>query len=232
MRSDSYELITNEKPRSIAAEAYRTLRTNLGFARIDQPYQTILVSSPSPQDGKSTITANLAVVLAQAGSRVLLVDCDLRKPVQHHFFRLDNFKGFTNCLMMEAALKQVVRKPIQQLGNLDLLTSGPVPSNPAEMLNSMRVQEFWPRLKEQYDYVLVDAPPALVVADASILAPQMDGVIIVARYGVTRKEQVVDTREIFRRANAAIIGVVLNQAKIRSDEYNYYYYYSKEHSSA
>ena len=232
MRREIHELVVIERPRSIASEAYRTLRTNLGFAGIDQTFRSILVSSPSPKDGKSTVTANLGVVMAQAGSRVLIVDCDLRKPVQHHIFKLDNLKGFTNCLMMETTLDQVIQKAIPELGNLDILTSGPIPPNPAEMLNSQRVREFWPMLLEHYDFVLVDAPPVLAVADASILATQMDGVIMVARYGVTRKEQVQQTREIFQKANANLIGVVLNQAKMSGDDYNYYYYYSSGDSIA
>lgn len=232
MRRENYELTVIDKPRSIASEAYRTLRTNLGFAGIDQTFRSILVSSPSPKDGKSTVTANLGVVMAQAGSRVLIVDCDLRKPVQHHIFKLDNHKGFTNCLMMEATLGRVLQKAIPELGNLDVLTSGPIPPNPAEMLNSQRVREFWPMLLDQYDFVLVDAPPVLAVADASILASQMDGVIMVARYGVTRKEQVQQTREVFQKANAKLIGVVLNQAKMSGDDYNCYYYYSSADSTA
>ena len=134
--------------------------------------------------------------------------------------------------MMEATLGRVLQKAIPELGNLDVLTSGPIPPNPAEMLNSQRVREFWPMLLEQYDFVLVDAPPVLAVADASILATQMDGVIMVARYGVTRKEQVQQTREIFQKANANLIGVVLNQAKISGDDYNCYYYYSSADSTA
>lgn len=232
MRRDEHELTVIEKPRSIASEAYRTLRTNLGFAGIDQDFRSILISSPSPKDGKSTVTANLGVVMAQAGSRVIIVDCDLRKPVQHHIFKLDNHKGFTNCLMMEASLDKVIQKAIPELGNLDVLTSGPIPPNPAEMLNSQRVREFWPMLLEHYDFVLVDAPPVLAVADAAILASQMDGVIMVTRYGVTRKDQVQQTRETFQKASANLIGVVLNQAKIAGDDYNYYYYYSGADTTA
>ncbi len=232
MRREDHELTVIDKPRSIASEAYRTLRTNLGFAGIDQAFRSILVSSPSPKDGKSTVTANLGVVMAQAGSRVIIVDCDLRKPVQHHIFKLNNHQGFTNCLMMEASLDKVIQKAIPELGNLHILTSGPIPPNPAEMLNSQRVREFWPMLLQHYDFVLVDAPPVLAVADASILASQMDGVIMVTRYGVTRKDQVQQTRETFQKANANLIGVVLNQAKIGGDDYNYYYYYSGADSTA
>lgn len=232
MRPENYELTVIQKPKSITAEAYRTLRTNLGFAGLDHPFRTILVSSPSPKDGKSTVTANLGIALAQAGHRVIIVDCDLRKPVQHKIFCLENLKGFTNCLMADLPLKQVIQKPKIDINNLHILTSGPIPPNPAEMLNSQRVRDFWPVLLEEYDYVVVDAPPVLAVTDAAILASQMDAALMVTRYGVTRREQVEETKEIFKRADANLIGVVLNQAKLNGEDYNYSYYYSDQQSLA
>lgn len=230
MKRETFDLTALAKPKSITAEAYRTLRTNLGFAGIDQAFRSILISSPSPRDGKSTITANLGVVLAQAGSKVIIVDCDLRKPMQHKLFSLENHRGLTNHLVQQLPLEAAVHKAV--VDNLSVLTSGPVPPNPAELLNSHRVRDFWPVLLEQYDYVLVDAPPVLAVTDASILAPQMDGVIMVARYGVTRREQVQETRDLFMKANANIIGVVLNQVKMDANDYQYYHYYSQDEASS
>lgn len=230
MKRETFDLTTLDKPKSITAEAYRTLRTNLGFAGIDQAFRSILISSSSPRDGKSTITANLGVVLAQAGSKVIIVDCDLRKPMQHKLFSLENHRGLTNHLVKQLPLEAAVHKDV--VDNLSVLTSGPVPPNPAELLNSQRVRAFWPVLLEQYDYVLVDAPPVLAVTDASILAPQLDGVIMVARYGVTRKEQVQETRDQFMKANANIIGVVLNQAKMDANDYQYYHYYSQDEAAS
>lgn len=224
MRPDNYELTVIDKPRSITTEAYRTLRTNLGFAGVDQAFRSMLISSPSPQDGKSTVIANLGVAMAQTGSRVLIVDCDLRKPVQHKIFGLDNQQGFTNCLVKELPLDEAVHETKTGVDSLRILTSGPLPPNPAELLNSQRVRDFWPLLLEEYEYVLVDAPPVLAVTDASILAPQMDGVIMVTRYGVTRRDQVQQSREVFRKAKANLIGVVLNQVKMKGHDYQYYYY--------
>ncbi|NMC26782.1 MAG: CpsD/CapB family tyrosine-protein kinase [Syntrophomonadaceae bacterium] len=223
MAKEVLELTALDKPKSIVAEAYRTLRTNLGFAGIDNPFRSILISSPSPQDGKSTITANLGVVLAQAGSKVIIVDCDLRKPMQHKIFATENLKGLTNCLLKEMPVEEAAHStPVK---GLTLLTSGAIPPNPAEILNSQRVRSFWPTLLQEYDYVLVDAPPVLAVTDASILSAQMEGVIMVVRAAVTRKEQVMIARDQFAKANANLIGVVLNQVDTDNDDYGYYYYY-------
>lgn len=226
-RRETHQLTVIEKPKSVVAEAYRTLRTNLGFAGIDNPFRTILISSPSPEDGKSTVIANLGVAMAQTGSRVIIVDTDLRKPTQHKIFGLVNQQGFTSCLA-KGNLDGAVQKTGIGVDSLYILPSGPIPPNPAELLNSQRVREFWPLLLEQYDYVLVDSPPVLAVADASILASQMDGVIMVTRYGVTRKDQVQQTREIFQKASANLIGVVLNGAQMGGKDYGYYYYYTDD----
>jgi capsular exopolysaccharide synthesis family protein len=225
-----YQLVALDRPKSAMAEAYRTLRTNLGFAGLDQPFRSILISSPGPQDGKSTVTANLGVVLAQAGSKVIVVDCDLRKPAQHKIFALENQRGLTNCLLQKLAVEEAAHKDVCE--NLTVLTSGPIPPNPAEVLNSQRVRAFWPMLLEKYEYILVDAPPILAVTDASILAPQMEGVILVARSAVTRKDKVLEAREQFAKANAHLIGVVLNQVKMDPNDYQYYYYYSQDEESA
>jgi len=224
--ASDYQLVALDKPKSAMAEAYRALRTNLNFAELDTPFRSILISSPSPRDGKSTVAANLGVVLAQAGNKVIIVDCDLRKPVQHLIFGLANQRGLANCLLQKLPVEEAAHPNVCE--NLTVLTSGPVPPNPAEVLNSQRVRTFWPTLLEKYDYVLVDAPPVLAVTDASILAAQMQGVILVARAAVTRKEQILESRDQFTKANANLIGVVLNQARMDADDYGYYYYYSQE----
>lgn len=230
MQTEKFGLTVLDKPKSITAEAYRALRTNLGFADLDQDIRSILISSPNPQEGKSTVTANLGIVLAQAGYKVIIVDCDLRKPMQHKIFSLDNRHGLTSHLVQQMPMADAVSMP--PVENLTVLTSGPVPPNPAELLNSQRVWEFWPMLLEHFDYVLADSPPVLAVTDSSILAPQMDGVIIVTRYGMTRKDQVRQTRDQFTKANAHIIGVVLNQAKINASDQQYYYYYAQDEKAA
>jgi len=222
-----YELITNTSPKSAMAEAYRTLRTNLGFASMDQPCRSILVSSSNPLDGKSTIISNLAVVMAQAGNEVILVDCDLRKPVQHKIFKVDNIRGVTNCIMQKLDVEQVAHKGL--IENLTVLTSGPIPPNPAEILSSERTRSLWKTLLEKYDYVFIDAPPVLAVTDASILSTQVDGVILVVRSAITRKDLAREAKDQFAKANARLIGVVLNQVKMdANDYYQYYYYYSHD----
>jgi protein-tyrosine kinase len=221
-------LVTYKHPKSPVAEAYRTLRTNLGFTFINEPCRSILFTSTNPQDGKSTTIANIAVTMAQAGNRVIIVDCDLRKPVIHKIFGLPNQQGLTNTMMQQLSLKEVVHKNV--IDKLDVLTSGPIPPNPAEMLASERSKKLWNRLAEDYDYVLIDSPPVLAVADASILATQVDGVILVVRSAKTRIDLARKAQDQLLKANAHIIGSVLNQLNMESKDYQYYYYYSHESS--
>lgn len=215
-------LITSSNPKSPIAEAYRTLRTNIGFASVDKKYRSILISSTNPQDGKSTTAANLAVAMAQAGNRVILVDCDLRKPVLHKTFKKENSRGFTNYLTQKLPLTEVVQKVMD---NLDVITSGPVPPNPSEILSSQKARALWAELLNLYDYILIDSPPVLAVADASILASQVEAVIGIVKSGSTRNDLGRMAKEQLLTANATIIGMVLNEMKAESQDYEYYYYY-------
>jgi capsular exopolysaccharide family len=209
--------VTQQYPKSSMAEAYRTLRTNLGFAAIDNPFRSILVTSANAQDGKSTIVSNLAVVMAQAGYRVILVDCDLRKPAQHKIFHLENFRGFTTCISQRLDVDVAAHSVME--GNLTVLTSGPIPPNPAEILNSDRTRAFWDTLLKKYDYVLIDAPPMIAVTDAAVLSTQVDGVILVINSGVTRIDHGLQVKKQLGKANARLIGVVLNRVKMDTDHY-------------
>lgn len=220
-----YNLITQYNPKSAFVESYRALRTNLGFAGVDQDYHMIMVSSPSPQDGKSTTTANLAVVMAQAGNKVLLVDCDLRKPVQHRIFQVDNTRGFTNCLLHQMGIEEAAHREL--VDNLTVLTSGPIPPNPAEILGSQRARDFWEKARKSFEYILIDAPPVLAVTDAVVLSTYADGVVLVVRSSVTRNELAREARDQLVRANARILGVVLNQVKMDAKDYYYYNYYGE-----
>jgi capsular exopolysaccharide synthesis family protein len=221
-QNSTLQLITIKAPRSALAESYRTLRANLGFVGLERPFRTIMVTSSSAKDGKSTVVSNLAVVTAQAGHKVLLVDCDLRKPVQHKLFQLPNHSGFTTCILTQGEPEQATQATI--VDNLKVLTSGPIPPNPAEILDGERTRLMWTRLLSYHDYVFIDSPPVLEVADASIIASQLDAVLLVLRYGVTRMEIARQVQDQLARANARVIGAVINQVKTGADQYYEYGY--------
>ncbi|AZK60202.1 CpsD/CapB family tyrosine-protein kinase [Candidatus Desulforudis audaxviator] len=217
------DLVAHKHPKSAAAEAYRTLRTNLGFAAPDRPARVILVSSAGPADGKTTTVSNLAVVLAQAGHSVCLVDSDLRKPRLHRLFGVENTAGLTNVLSQNAGLEEVVVNT--EVDRLALLPSGPIPPNPAELLGSGRMQEVLDRLAERYDFVLADSPPVLAVTDASLLAGQVDGVLLVIRAADTRVDLAQEAKAQLAKAGGRVLGVVLNKVRLSAKDYGYYYYY-------
>lgn len=208
----STSLITLRDPGSAAAEAYRTLRTNILFSSLDRPLHTILATSSAPNEGKSTTLANLAVTMAEAEQRVLLVDCDLRRPSLHMIFGLPNEHGLTSALLeqSESAL------PIQptSVSGLSLLTSGPLPPRPADLLGSRRMGALIERLRREADIVLFDTPPVVAVTDAAVLAPRVDGVLLVLHAGQTRRDRAREARQILEKVKANVIGVVLNGAKL------------------
>ncbi|MBI4214154.1 MAG: CpsD/CapB family tyrosine-protein kinase [Chloroflexi bacterium] len=213
-------LVTLEHPRSPAAEAYRTLRANIRFSSLDRPARTILFTSPGQQEGKTTTLANLAVIAAQAGSRVVAVDCDLRRPALHTVFDVANTGGFTDLLLNEHA--QGIPTQDGPIPGLRLLTSGPLPPNPAELLSLDRVDRILELLAQEADLVLLDSPPAAAVADASILASRVDGVVLVIDATRTRREQAQRAKEQLERVKARLLGVVVNRAQLDSSGYRYY----------
>jgi len=218
------KLVAARHPRSSHAEAYRLLRTNIQVADVDHPVKTVLVTSPNPLEGKSVTAANLAVVMAQAGLRTVLVDADMRRPTQHRLFRLTNDLGLTNGLVQtDPALDGYVRTT--DVENLRVLTTGQLPPNPAELLGSKRMQKLVAALKDQADMIIFDTPPCLPLADAAILARQVDGVVLVADAGKTRRDAVTKAKEAMERAGGRILGVVLNRVSPRSSGYYHYYYY-------
>lgn len=208
-------------PKSSTAEQYRTIRTNIQFSSIDKEIRTIMVTSASPAEGKSTTTANLAVVFAQQGKRVLLVDADLRKPTAHYTFGMNNVFGLTNVLTKQTELNEAIKQSKED--KLDILTSGPIPPNPAELLSSRAMEEFLKKSKELYDVVIFDTPPVLAVTDAQVLANKCDGTVLVVSSGKTEKESAQKTKELLTNAQAKILGVVLNNKKMDSNDYYYYY---------
>lgn len=215
------KLITHSHPRSPAAEAYRTIRTSMMFSGLDQTIRTILFTSANQEEGKSTTTANLAVTYAQLGHKVLLIDCDLRKPTMHMHFNLPNIMGLTNILVEKADPTGAIQ-PTGIVG-LSLLTSGPIPPNPAELLGSRRMEEFLKSL-QGYDFVFIDSPPVRAVTDAVVLASRVDGVVLVVKAHQTKVEAVQEAKSLLDRVEAKFFGVVLNHMRPNGDKYGYYYY--------
>jgi capsular exopolysaccharide synthesis family protein len=226
-------LVTAKHPRAAAAEAFRVLRANVQFLGVDRPVRTIMVTSAGPAEGKSLTTANLGLVMAQAGLSVVLVDSDLRRPALHRAFDLPRDNGLTNALIrQEAALNLDDYLQPTPFENLRVLTSGPLPPNPADLLGSRRMGELIQEISKQADVVLFDSPPALVVADASLLASKVDGVLLVVEAGGTPRELVSQARETLEQAGARLLGVLLNKlSPRRSGGYYYYYgrYYAEGH---
>jgi receptor protein-tyrosine kinase len=224
-RDEAY-VVSRTEPSSPAAEAYRALRTSLHFLTLERSLRVLEVTSPNASEGKSTAVANLAIVLARAGERVIVVSCDLRRPRVHEFFDLPNSVGFTSVVTGEsslhAALQQVPNEP-----RLLLLASGPVPPNPSELLASTRAAELLGALKGQADFVLLDVPPVLPVTDAAVLSSRADGVLLVATVGSTGGKQMTRAIELLRQVQAPVIGAILNGGQSNYG-YQYEYYSSRE----
>ncbi len=202
-------LITLTDPRSPASEAYRTLRTNLSFYSLDEPLRTLVVTSPAPDEGKSTTIANLAVTMAQGGRRTILVDCDLRRPSLHELFGVNNEVGLTTMILDENAGLVLQQTTVE---NLSILPSGPKPPNPADLVGSRKVERVLDMLKENADMVLIDAPPVIGVTDAAVLGARVDGVLLVVSAGKTRRDHAEHARELLEKARVRIVGVALTNA--------------------
>jgi capsular exopolysaccharide synthesis family protein len=212
MMAGQPNLITLTNPRSPAAEAYRTLRTNLTFfAALDKPVETLIVTSAAPDEDKSMVLANIAVTMAQGERRTILVDADLRRPRLHEMFGSANDRGLTNMIVEEAALDD---PPLVAVGveNLWLLPSGPLPPNPADILGSRKMEQVIAALKARADIVLFDAPPVVAVTDAAVLGTKVDGVLLVVCAGRTRREHAQRAKELLERVHVRIVGAVLNDA--------------------
>ena len=218
------ELVMLTRSQSPANEAYRILRTNLQFASVDHPLDSLLITSPSPDEGKSITVANLAVAMAQAGRRVVVVDTDLHRPRQHRLFKLPNSVGVTTALLTEHPEPDGL---LQETGvpGLQVLTSGPLPPNPAELLGSERMKRLLAELRKMADVIVLDSPPATILSDAAILSTQADGVLLVLDSGATRREVAKRALDALLQVNARVVGVLLNRLPPRPDGYYYYYYY-------
>lgn len=221
----SPELIVHEAPSSGVAEAARAVRTNLLFMSPDRPYQTLLVTSPAPSEGKTTVAVSIAIAMAQAGQRVLLIDCDLRRPRIHRVFRRANDSGVTSALIDGTSAATTAAET--QVPNLSMLSAGPIPPNPAELFHSERFKAFLESAKGAYDRVIIDSPPVVTVTDAAVLSTLVDGVVLVVRAFSTRKDLARHGIRAIRDVGGHVVGVVLNAVNFDRHEYKYHYYYYK-----
>lgn len=219
----SGRLVTLLEPNSMASEAYRTLRTNLIYARVDRPPKVITFTSPNAQEGKSTTCANLGVVLAQAEKNTLLMDCDFRKPVLHRVFKVRNIRGLVDVLAGQHRLQEVWQEPLPYL---KVVTVGPPPPNPAELAGSERFSQFLEAVRQDFDYVLMDAPPIQLVSDPAIIGTQGDGVLLVLDAQHTRKVAVRQSVRSLEAVGATVLGTVMNNVEpSRRGYYGYTYRY-------
>lgn len=216
-------LITLEQAKSPIAEAYRTLRTNVQFTSVDSKTKKIMLTSAGPREGKSTTVANLAISIAQAGKSVLIIDADMRNPTQHKLFELSNFEGLSSFLVSESESQNTFRETT--IPGLKILTGGPIPPNPAELVGSQRMKRLIEEASEQFDVVLIDTPPIIAVTDAAIIAQEVDGVILVMASGEVNKDYAMRAKAQLDKVGAKILGAVLNKADMKTSEYYYYYYY-------
>ncbi|MDD6795957.1 MAG: CpsD/CapB family tyrosine-protein kinase [Clostridiaceae bacterium] len=215
--------LVEKKPKSISAESYRTLRTNIQYSSFDKEIKTIVVTSSEPGEGKSITAGNLAFTFAQAEKKTIIIDCDLRKPSLHKKFRISNLSGLSDVLIGKSTVNESVYK---YTNNLDVLTSGKLPPNPSEMLGSKVMESLLTALRERYDIIILDSAPLQAVTDAQILSTKADGTVFVVRAEKTKRDSVVQAKALLDKVGANILGVVLNG--IENSRRKYYYYYGSE----
>jgi succinoglycan biosynthesis transport protein ExoP len=227
---EAVELVSQARPHSQMAESYRALRTSLLLSNLGAPPRVIMVTSALPQEGKSTTSINTAVVLAQKGVQVLLIDADLRRPSIHKTLGMGPRSGLSNVLTGSTTLQQAIAVSTV-LPNLHILPAGTPPPNPAELLASANMKEVLDELREKYDHIVVDTPPTLSVTDAVVLSPRADAIVLVIRSGQTTKQSLRRARDILMQVNARVSGVLLNAVDLSSPDYYYYYEYKGKYSS-
>lgn len=221
----SLDLITHTNSKSPISEAYRTLRTNIQFSSVDKQIKTLMVTSSMMSEGKTTTITNLAETFAQAGNRVIVVDADLRRPRVHQVFGVSNQQGVTNVLAGQVDLKDVVKVAGSQI---NVLTSGPIPPNPSELLGSAKMKDLVQLLSEHYDIVLIDAPPVNMVTDAAILSTFVDGVVLAIASGKTEIEAGKRALKSLEGVKANVLGAVMTMMPVTKRDYYSYQYYGYE----
>lgn len=214
-------LAVEKNPMSSVSEAYRTLRTNIQFSSIDKEIKSILITSAGPGEGKSTVAANLALIISQAGKKVILIDCDMRKPDIHKKFRIENKNGLTDLLLQNLSIEESAFKYTK---NLSILSSGGIPPNPSEIVSSLKMRNFLNKIKSSFDYIIIDSPPVIAVSDAIALSTIVDGCLFVVASKEANRTEVQRAKELLLNVNANIIGVVLNKVELKQKKgYSYYY---------
>ena len=211
--------VMEKAPKSIDAEAYRSLRSNIEYSSFDDEYRVIVVTSSVPGEGKSTTAGNLAIALAQSGNKVLLVDCDMRKPSIHKKFKISNAAGTAELLLRKKLFEEVANKYNE---NLTIITAGKIPPNPSEMLASRAMTAFIKEMKKEFKYIILDTPPLQAVTDAQVLSTKADGVLLIVRAGSTKREMVFNSVDLIKKVQGKVIGTVLNGVENKKN--NYYYY--------
>ena len=211
--------VMEKAPKSIDAEAYRSLRSNIEYSSFDDEYRAIVVTSSVPGEGKSTTSGNLALSLAQSGNKVLLVDCDMRKPSIHKKFKISNMSGTAELLLRKESFEDVANFYNE---NLTIITAGKIPPNPSEMLSSRAMTAFIKEMKKEFKYIILDTPPLQAVTDAQVLSTKADGVLLVVRAGSTKRDAVLNSVDLIKKVQGKVIGTVLNGVENKKN--NYYYY--------
>ena len=220
------ELIVEKQPKSPISEQFRTIRTNIMYSSIDTEVKTVIFTSATPGAGKSTTAANVAIAYAQSGKRTLLIDADLRRPTTHYTFEVANQRGLSTVIVNDMPAADAVKQT--DVENLEILTSGPIPPNPSELLSSRKTHLLLKTVAMDYDMVLIDTPPLLAVTDAQVLSKIVDGVVLVTNVETNNKERLADAKALLEKADANILGVVMNNKNMGRSKDEYYYYYGSE----
>lgn len=213
-------LIVEAQPKSISAEKYRVLRTNIQYSSIDKEIRRIVVTSAEPGEGKSTTAGNLALAFSQDNKKVLLIDCDLRKPSVHKKFKISNTLGLSDVIINKEKIQEAIQERNE---NLDVLSAGKLPPNPSELLGSVTMDKLLEYFETIYDVIILDSPPLHAVTDAQILSKKSDGLVLVVRAEKTKKDSVLAAKALLEKVNAPILGVVLNGGESTKEKYYYYY---------
>jgi len=220
------ELVVHEQPTSGVAEAARAVRTNIMFMSPDRPHRVLLITSAAPAEGKTTVACSIAIAMAQAGRRVVLMDCDMRRPRVHRIFRCSNDVGITTALLDLNTLPESIRET--EVGNLSVITTGPLPPNPAELLHSEAFEKLLALLRDQFDNIVIDSPPVAPVTDATVLSTKVDGTVLVTRAFKTRRDVARRAARTLQDVSGRLVGTVLNAVNFERRKYGYYQYYYKQ----